>query len=85
MASFTRPISSSIGGVDFEVLSNEAIKALSVKRIHNFVTLDSFNNPVPGGLYDPALGAWGDHMYALVSLYLSFCPCPFQRCKTLSR
>lgn len=35
-----------------------------MKRIHNTPTLDSFNNPVPGGLYDPALGSWGDHVYA---------------------
>ncbi|KAL1960848.1 hypothetical protein VTO42DRAFT_5831 [Malbranchea cinnamomea] len=62
MASFTRPVYSSIGSVDFGFLSNEDIKALSVKRIHNTPTLDSFNNPVPGGLYDPALGAWGDHV-----------------------
>ncbi|KAK2737010.1 hypothetical protein FQN55_001342 [Onygenales sp. PD_40] len=62
MASFTRPVSSSIGEVNFGVLSNEEIKTVSVKRIYNTPTLDSFNNPVPGGLYDPALGAWGDHI-----------------------
>ncbi|EER26659.1 DNA-directed RNA polymerase II largest subunit, putative [Coccidioides posadasii C735 delta SOWgp] len=62
MASFTRPVSSTISGVDFEVLSDNEIKSVSVKRIHNTPTLDSFNNPVPGGLYDPALGAWGDHI-----------------------
>ncbi|PGG97586.1 hypothetical protein AJ79_09149 [Helicocarpus griseus UAMH5409] len=62
MASFTRPIASSIGEVDFGVLSNEEIKTISVKRIYNTPTLDSLNNPVPGGLYDPALGAWGDHV-----------------------
>jgi DNA-directed RNA polymerase I subunit RPA1 len=64
MANFTRPIASSIGGIDFGGLSNDEIIAISVKRIHNAVTLDSFNNPVPGGMYDPAMGAWGDHMYA---------------------
>ncbi|EQL34358.1 hypothetical protein BDFG_03717 [Blastomyces dermatitidis ATCC 26199] len=62
MASFTRPISSSIGEVDFGVLSNDEIKSISVKRIYNTPTLDTLNNPVPGGLYDPALGAWGDHV-----------------------
>lgn len=62
MANFARPVSSSITGVDFGVLTDTEIKALSVKRIHNTPTLDSFNNPVPGGLYDPALGAWGDHV-----------------------
>lgn len=62
MATFTRPIASSIAGVDFNVYTDEEIKRLSVKRIHNTPTLDSFNNPVPGGLYDPAMGAWGDHV-----------------------
>ncbi|KAJ5291932.1 hypothetical protein N7478_001183 [Penicillium angulare] len=62
MASFSRPVASSIAGVGFTVYSDEEIKKLSVKRIHNTPTLDSFNNPVPGGLYDPAMGAWGDHV-----------------------
>ncbi|KAJ5833901.1 DNA-directed RNA polymerase I subunit [Penicillium riverlandense] len=62
MANFARPVASTIAGVDFSVFSDQEIKALSVKRIHNTPTLDSFNNPVPGGLYDPALGAWGDHV-----------------------
>jgi len=62
MATFARPVASSIGGIDFGVYSNEDVKAISVKRIHNTPTLDTFNNPVPGGLYDPALGAWGDHV-----------------------
>lgn len=62
MATFARPVASSIAGVDFNVYSDEEIKKLSVKRIQNTPTLDSFNNPVPGGLYDPAMGAWGDHV-----------------------
>ncbi|KAJ5711289.1 DNA-directed RNA polymerase I subunit [Penicillium malachiteum] len=62
MATFSRPVASSIAGVGFTVYSDEEIKKLSVKRIQNTPTLDSFNNPVPGGLYDPAMGAWGDHI-----------------------
>ncbi|KAJ6145687.1 DNA-directed RNA polymerase I subunit [Penicillium chermesinum] len=62
MVSFSRPVASNIAEVGFTVYSNEEIKKLSVKRIHNTPTLDSFNNPVPGGLYDPAMGAWGDHV-----------------------
>ena len=62
MANFSRPVASNIVGVDFTIYSDEEIKKLSVKRIHNTPTLDSFNNPVPGGLYDPAMGAWGDHV-----------------------
>ncbi|KAF3898590.1 DNA-directed RNA polymerase I subunit [Trichophyton interdigitale] len=62
MSSFAIPVSSSIGGIDFGVMSDEEIKAISVKRIYNTPSLDSFNNPIPGGLYDAALGAWGDHI-----------------------
>ncbi|PWY66439.1 beta and beta-prime subunits of DNA dependent RNA-polymerase [Aspergillus heteromorphus CBS 117.55] len=62
MTTFTRPVASSIAGIDFGVYNDVDIKAISVKRIHNLPTLDSFNNPVPGGLYDPAMGAWGDHV-----------------------
>lgn len=62
MSLFARPISSAIRDVAFDVFDEEEIKKISVKRILNTPTLDSFNNPVPGGLYDPALGAWGDHV-----------------------
>ncbi|EEH40008.1 DNA-directed RNA polymerase I subunit RPA1 [Paracoccidioides lutzii Pb01] len=62
MSSFARPVCSSIGEIDFGVLSDEEIKTISIKRIYNTPALDSLNNPVPGGLYDPALGAWGDHV-----------------------
>jgi DNA-directed RNA polymerase I subunit RPA1 len=68
MATFARPVASSIAGVEFTVYSDEEIKKLSVKRIHNTPTLDSFNNPVPGGLYDPAMGAWGDHVYVIIHI-----------------
>jgi hypothetical protein len=71
MATFSRPVASTINGVDFNVYSEEEIKALSVKRIHNTPTLDSFNNPVPGGLQDPAMGAWGDHVYVSPGLRIS--------------
>ncbi|KAL4806596.1 hypothetical protein BDV18DRAFT_137870 [Aspergillus unguis] len=62
MATFARPVASAIAGINFDVYNDEDIKAISVKRIHNTPTLDSFNNPVPGGLYDPALGAVLDHV-----------------------
>lgn len=78
MATFARPVASSISGINFEVHSDEDIRAISVKRVHNTPTLDSFNNPVPGGLYDPALGAWGDHVYVLF-LYWKYHHCFFLR------
>ena len=57
----SQPIASYIGSVDFGFLSSEDIKALSVKRIQNPTTFDSLLHPVPGGLYDAALGAWCDN------------------------
>jgi len=57
----SQPIASYIGSVEFGFLSSEDIKALSVKKISNPTTFDSLLHPVPGGLYDPALGAWADN------------------------
>ena len=62
----SQPVASSIGSVDFGFLSSEEIKALSVKKIQNPTTFDTLLHPVPGGLYDAALGAWGDNPYVLV-------------------
>lgn len=60
----SQPVPSAISSVDFSFLSSAEIKTLSVKRIQNALTFDTLLNPVPGGLYDPALGAWGDNVYA---------------------
>lgn len=57
----SQPISSYIESVNFGFLSSDDIKALSVKKIHNPTTFDSLLYPVPGGLYDAALGAWSDN------------------------
>lgn len=59
----SHPVPSAIGSVDFAFLTAAEIKALSVKRIQNPVTFDTLLHPVPSGLYDPALGAWGDIRY----------------------
>lgn len=61
----SQPISSSIETVEFTFLTDEEIKAISVKRIENDSTFDNLLNPVPGGLYDPALGSWGDALYEI--------------------
>ncbi|KAG8407441.1 hypothetical protein J3459_014176 [Metarhizium acridum] len=69
-----QPISSEVDAVDFTFLSPEEIQAISVKRIENDSTFDSLLNPVHGGLYDPALGSWGDEPCATCSLTSSSCP-----------
>ena len=58
----SQPVASYIGSVNFGFLSSEDVKTLSVKRISNPTTFDSLLHPVPGGLYDPALGAWADNL-----------------------
>lgn len=58
-----QPVSSTIESVEFTFLSADEIRSISVKRIDNETTFDSLLNPVPGGLYDPALGSWGDSLY----------------------
>lgn len=58
----SHPVSSAIDSVDFDFLTPTEIKSISVKRIENPTTFDSLLNPIPGGLYDPALGAWGESM-----------------------
>lgn len=59
----SQPVASFIGGVDFNLLSSDDIKAISVKKIQNPTTFDTLLHPVPGGLYDAALGAWSDNSY----------------------
>ena len=61
----SKPISSQLGGVSFGLLNSEEIRSLSVQRIQNTETFDTLLHPVPGGLYDLKLGAFGDNMYDL--------------------
>ncbi|KAI9809454.1 MAG: hypothetical protein M1827_006834 [Pycnora praestabilis] len=70
----SQPVASSIGSVKFGFLTSEEIKALSVKRIQNPTTFDTLLHPVPGGLYDPALGAWGDSPCATCQFNTYACP-----------
>ena len=60
----SQPVASHIGSVDFGLLSSEDVKSISVKQILNPTTFDTLLHPVPGGLYDAALGAWSDNLYA---------------------
>lgn len=60
----SQPVASAIEAVDFKFLLKDEIQKLSVKRIISSVTFDSLLHPVPGGLYDLALGAFLDNAYA---------------------
>ncbi|CAJ2510680.1 Uu.00g063050.m01.CDS01 [Anthostomella pinea] len=70
----SHPISSAIDSVDFDFLTPAEIKAISVKKIENPTTFDSLNNPIPGGLYDPALGSSGDSTCTTCNLGAPNCP-----------
>ncbi|KAJ8124530.1 hypothetical protein O1611_g9110 [Lasiodiplodia mahajangana] len=70
----SQPISSAIDTVDFDFLSPAEIRAISVKKIENPTTFDSLLNPIPGGLYDPALGSWGDSVCTTCNLPQPNCP-----------
>ena len=59
----SKPVACAIESVGFGFLSPKEIRAISVKRIENSTTFDSLLHPIPGGLYDPALGAWRDTLY----------------------
>ncbi|KAK6844312.1 hypothetical protein PG995_014422 [Apiospora arundinis] len=70
----SQPVSSGIDSVDFDFLTPAEIKAISVKRIENPESFDDLNNPLPGGLQDPALGAWGEHQCSTCGLNQASCP-----------
>ncbi|KAL2127035.1 hypothetical protein VTI74DRAFT_11438 [Chaetomium olivicolor] len=69
-----QPVGSSLESVEFTFLSADEIRSISVKRIENDSTFDSLLNPVPGGLYDPALGSWGDSLCRTCNLNQAQCP-----------
>ena len=64
MFNIAAPVSESIDAVSFSFLSSAEIKRLSVKKIYNPNTFDTLLHPVPGGLYDAALGAFLDNRCA---------------------
>ncbi|GAP92188.1 putative DNA-directed RNA polymerase I subunit RPA1 [Rosellinia necatrix] len=70
----SQPISSAIDTVDFDFLTPAEIRAISVKKIENPTTFDSLLNPIPGGLYDPALGSWGEATCTTCNLLQPNCP-----------
>lgn len=45
-----------VSAVSFGMYSADAIRKMSVTTIQKPVAFDSLNHPVPGGLYDPAMG-----------------------------
>ncbi|PHH65389.1 hypothetical protein CDD81_2493 [Ophiocordyceps australis] len=69
-----QPVSADVDRVEFTFLSDQEIQAISVKLIENESTFDNLLNPVPGGLYDNALGSWGDSPCQTCNLNQASCP-----------
>jgi DNA-directed RNA polymerase I subunit RPA1 len=67
----SQPVASYVESVEFGFLTSRDIKDLSVKRVQNPTTFDTLLHPVPGGLYDAALGAWSDNPLVYESLSFS--------------
>lgn len=42
--------------LQFSVFSTEDIKKMSVAKVITPTTFDALGHPIPGGLYDPAMG-----------------------------
>lgn len=61
MAQTTEGASETVEAVRFSFMTDEEVRRHSVLKITNPVLLDSVGRPVPGGLYDPALGPIDEH------------------------
>ncbi|KAL5596412.1 hypothetical protein BROUX41_006707 [Berkeleyomyces rouxiae] len=70
----SNPVTTTVDRVEFDFLTSHDVRAISVKRIQNSNSFDSLLNPVPGGLYDQALGAWGDSPCLTCHLNQYHCP-----------
>ncbi|KAK3638050.1 hypothetical protein LTR22_018012 [Elasticomyces elasticus] len=70
----SQPVSSHLSAVHFGPLTTADIHALSARRIISSTTFDTLLNPVPGGLYTPELGQYGDFHCATCGLKNPQCP-----------
>ena len=52
----TRVLSKQVASAAFSFYSADEVRALSVKRVTNSMAFDQLKQPVPNGLYDPAMG-----------------------------
>ncbi|WCJ33919.1 DNA-directed RNA polymerase I subunit 1 [Euphorbia peplus] len=64
----------SIDSISFSIFTKEEVQKLSCKQITNPRLLDNLRRPVPGGLYDPALGPLSDSICQTCGQKLNLCP-----------
>ncbi|KAL6987100.1 DNA-directed RNA polymerase [Sarracenia purpurea var. burkii] len=60
MAQTTEVMSECVEAVRFSFMTDEEVRRHSIVKITNPVLFDSVERPVPGGLYDPAMGPLND-------------------------
>lgn len=48
--------STNVAGVSFSFFGDDEVRRLSVVRLTSPIARDNLGAPVPGGLYDPAMG-----------------------------
>ena len=70
----SQPVSSHLSTVSFRFLLPSDVRALSTRRITSATTFDTLLNPIPGGLYSPELGPFGDSVCATCDLKTPQCP-----------
>ena len=56
MASSVDATPCELSSVSFGMYSPEEVRAISVTEVDSPIMFDNLNNPLPGGLYDPAMG-----------------------------
>ena len=54
------PVTHTVSVASFSFYTQDEIRNLSVKQIHKAETFDLLRNPVPGGIFDPAMGPVGE-------------------------
>jgi hypothetical protein len=62
-------------GVRFGFYTDAELRRLSVTRIHSSEQRDALNRPLPGGLYDPAMGPT-DQYESCITCGLDYAACP---------
>ncbi|OSX75789.1 hypothetical protein BU14_0220s0020, partial [Porphyra umbilicalis] len=72
----TRDVAHRVSSVSFCILTDEAVRQLSVRRLAQPVSFDVLGRAVPGGLFDPALGPTSHSAGACLTCGLTYAECP---------
>ncbi|XP_044762771.1 DNA-directed RNA polymerase I subunit RPA1 [Coccinella septempunctata] len=70
------PSNERITNISFSVFTHDELKQVAVKKIVTPLTFDPLGHPIPGGLYDKALGPMNDKSDPCGTCQKSFTECP---------